>query len=257
MGDVMKSLLFSAIIALVLIAPYRAGAQVEVTLIAPGGIRAAVEQLIPGFERKTGYKVKATFGSGLGTKQQVARGEVFDVPIVQPPYPEVLASGHVVTSGATPLASVAVGVAVRQGASKPDISTPDAVKRTLLAAKSVSYPNSAGGAAAGVSFEETLKKLGIAELMEERLKRAQGGAGAMTMVARGEAEIGLTFLSEMSEPGIEVVGALPKEISIPTTLVGFVSAHARDPAAAKALLDYLSSAAAAAVYRAQHMEPGR
>src|SRR5580700_12203594 len=67
----------------------------EVTLIAPGGARAAVEQLIPGFEKKTGYKVKATFGSGGGTKQQVLRGEVFDVPIVQPPLPEVIASGNV------------------------------------------------------------------------------------------------------------------------------------------------------------------
>ena len=116
MGAVMKSLLSSAIIALALGSPYSARAQSEVTLIAPGGIRAAVEQLIPAFERKTGHKVKATFGSGLGTKQQVARGEAFDVPVVQPPYPEVLASGYVVNNSAKPLASVAVGIAVRQGA---------------------------------------------------------------------------------------------------------------------------------------------
>src|SRR5947207_11848212 len=95
----------------------------EVTLVAPGGIRAAVEQMIPAFEKKTGHKVKATFGSGLGTKRQVAAGEPFDVPIVQPPYTEVLASGHVVPSSETPLASVAVGVAVRKGAPKPDVST--------------------------------------------------------------------------------------------------------------------------------------
>jgi molybdate transport system substrate-binding protein len=253
----MRTLVSSAVIALVLGAPYSANAQSEVTLIAPGGIRAAVEQLIPGFEKKTGHKVKATFGSGLGTKQQVTRGEAFDVPIVQPPYPELLASGNVVNRTATTLASVAVGIAVRQGAPKPDISTPEAVKRTLLAAKSVSYPNAAGGAAAGVSFEETLKKLGIAEQIEPRLKRAQGGANAMAMVAKGEAEIGLTFLSEMGEPGIEVVGALPKEISTPTTLVGFISTHAKDPVAAKALLDYLSSPDAAAAYKAQRMQPGR
>lgn len=253
----MKSLLSSAVIALVLGTPHSARAQGEVTLIAPGGIRAAVEQLIPGFERKTGHKVKATFGSGLGTKQQVTRGEAFDVPIVQPPYPEVLASGNVVTGSATPLASVAVGIAVRRGAPKPDISTPEAVKRALLGAKSVSYPNAAGGAAAGVSFEATLKKLGIAEQIEPRLKRAQGGANAMAMVAKGEAEIGLTFLSEMEEPGIDVVGALPKEISTPTALVGFVSSHAQDPTAAEALLDYLSSPDAAKVYKAQRMQPGR
>lgn len=246
-----------AAIAVVLCGAYDARAQKEVTLIAPGGIRAAIEQLIPGFEQKTGYKVKATFGSGLGTKRQVARGEAFDVPVVQPPYPEVLASGNVVADSATPLASVALGMAVRPGAPKPDISTPEAVKQTLLAAQSVSYPNPAGGAAAGVTFDETLKKLGIAQQMEPKLKRAQGGARAMEMVAKGEAEIGLTFVSEMNEPGIEVVGPLPEEIATPTRLVGFVSAHAKDPAAAKALLEYLSAPSAAAAYKAQRMQPGR
>src|SRR5690348_13900177 len=142
----MKTLSRWAAVAVFVCGAYDARAQKEITLIAPGGVREAIEQLIPGFEQKTGYKVKATFGSGLGTKRQVARGEAFDVPVVQPPYPEVLASGNVVTDSATPLASVALGMAVRPGAPKPDISTPEAVKRTLLAAKSVSYPNPAGGA---------------------------------------------------------------------------------------------------------------
>jgi molybdate transport system substrate-binding protein len=93
--------------------------------------------------------------------------------------------------------------------------------------------------------------------MEPKLKRAQGGAGAMTLAANGDVEIGLTFLSEMENPGIDIVGPLPKEISPPTTLVGFVSAHAKDPAAAKKLLDYLSSREAAAAYKAQHMQPGK
>jgi len=249
----MKYLLSSATVAIVA-SMYCAHAQEEVTLIAPGGARAALERLIPEFERQTGHKVKATFGSGLGTKQQVAHGEAFDVAIVQPPYPEVLASGNVVAASATPLASVAVGVAVRQGAPKPDISTPEAAKRALLAAKSVSYPNPAGGAAAGVSFEETMKKLGIADQIEPRLKRAQGGANAMAMVAKGESEIGVTFVSEMNEPGIDVVGPLPKEISTPTTLVGFVSAHAKNLSAAKQLLDFVSSGKATAAYHAERME---
>src|SRR5580692_9297266 len=252
----MKYVLPSTIVALVLGSSGIAHPQGEITLIAPGGIRAAIEQLIPGFERKTGRKVKATFGSGNGTKQQVARGEIFDVPIVQPPYPEVLASGNVVESSAKPLASIAVGVAVRKGAAKPDLSTAESVKRMLLAAKSITYPDPAGGAAAGVSFEETLKKLGIVEQLHAKVKRGQGGAGAMALVAKGECEIGVTFLSEMADPGIDVVGPLPKEISTPTSLVGFVSAHAKDPAAAKALLDYLSSPAAAPVYKALHMQPG-
>src|SRR6266852_3650124 len=116
----MRSLLSSIFCVLMLGISDSARAQSEITLIAPGGIRAAIEQLIPGFESKTGRKVKATFGSGGGTRQQVARGEAFDVPIVQPPYPEVLASGNVVATSATPLANVAVGIAVRKGAPKPN-----------------------------------------------------------------------------------------------------------------------------------------
>ncbi len=253
----MKHLLFSAAVVFLFGNFETARAQTEVTLIAPGGIRAPIQRMIPEFERKTGYKVKATFGSGLGTKKQVASGEVFDVPIVQPPYQDVLASGNVIADSAKPLAHVAVAVAVRKGAPKPDISTPEAVKQMLLAAKSVSYPNPSGGAAAGVSFDETLKKLGIADQMQSKLKRAQGGAGAMKMVAAGEAEIGLTFQSEMQEPGIDVVGPLPPKISTPTVLVGFISTHAKNPAAAKALLEYLSSPDQAAVYREEGMQPGR
>ncbi len=252
----MNNFLSQAVIALSILPAYHAQA-VEVTLIAPGGIRAPIQQMIPDFERKTGHKVKATFGSGGGTKQRVVQGDVFDVPIVQPPLPVVLDSGHIVADTATPLAYVAVGVAVRAGAAKPDISTPEAVKRMLLASNAVSYPDGARGAAAGVSFDETLKKLGIAAQMAPKIRRAQGGSGAMAMVAKGEVDIGLTFLSEMSDPGVEVVGALPREISTPTALVGYVSTHSKVPAAAKQLLSYLSSPEAAAVYRAHGMQPGR
>jgi molybdate transport system substrate-binding protein len=254
----MKQLLWPAVVAALLLSVSRGARADEVTLVAPGGIRTAIEKLIPGFERQTGHKVTATFGSGGGTKQQVVRGEPFDVPIVQPPYPDVIASGHVVVGSETPLTSVAVGVAVRTGERKPDISTPEAVKRMLLAAKSISYPDPAGGAAAGVSFTETLKKLGIADEIKPRIKLARGGAAAMAALAKGEVEIGLTFVSEIiSEPGVESVGALPREISTPTALVGFLSARARSPEAAKALLRYLSSADAAAVYKASGMQPGR
>jgi len=231
---------------------------VEVTLVAPGGIRAAVEQMIPDFERATGHKVKATFGSGGGTKERVIRGEPFDVPIVQLPLAPVIASGHVVAASETLLATVAVGVAVRTGAPKPDISTADAVKRLLLGSKAISYPNAASGAAAGVSFNETLQKLGIADAMKPKIKIAQGGRGAMELLAKGEVDIGLTFISEIiTEPGVEVVGPLPRDVSTPTALVAFVSTHSKEPEAAQALLRYLSSAEAAAVYKKRGMQPGR
>ena len=138
------------------------------------------------------------------------------MPIVQPPLEPVLASGHVLAASETPLATVAVGIAVRTGAPKPDISTADAVKRLLLGVESHSYPNAASGAAAGVSFNETLQKLGIAEAMKPKIKIAQGGRGAMELLAKGEVDFGLTFISEIiTEPGVEVVGPLPRDISTP------------------------------------------
>lgn len=253
----MKQLLSSAIIALGTLSATCAGAA-EITLIAPGGIRAAITQLIPGYEAKTGNTVKGTFGSGGGTHARVVKGDAFDVPVVQPPYQDVLSSGHVVTASETPLASVWVGLAVRSGAPKPDISTPDAVKRLLLSAKAVSIPNAATGAAAGVSFNETLQKLGIADEMKPKLRVSQGGAGAMALLAKGEVDYGFTFVSEIiTEPGVEVVGNLPREISTPTELVAFLSADSKNPDGAKALIAYLSGPEAAAVYKQRGMQPGR
>jgi molybdate transport system substrate-binding protein len=262
----MRRILFSVVaIAIMLSISSTARAQTEVTLIAPGGIRAAVEKLVPGFEKKTGYKVNATFGSGGGTKQQVVHGDVFDVPIVQPPYPDVIASGNVVESTATPLASVAVGVCVKQGAAKPDISTAEAVKKMLLSAKSIAIPDAALGAAAGVTINKMLKDMGIDDQIEPKLKRPRGsgpggsggGNAVASMVAKGEVEIGMTFYSEINDPGVYKVGMLPKEVSPRTALVGFVSAHAKNPEGAKALLQYISSPEAMKVYTEVGMEPGK
>ena len=249
----MKHLLLAAVAAFICAEANAA----EVTLIAPGGIRAAVDAMIPGFEKETGHKVKATYGSGGSTHDRVVKGEAFDVPVVQPPYQDVVASGNVDAKTETPLATVWVAVAVKKGTPKPDISSADAVKKMLLQAKSIAYPNAANGAAAGVSFNETLKKLGIAEQMKPKIKPAQGGAGAMALVAKGEVDIGLTFLSEIHDPGVDVVGPLPAAISTPTSLVAFVSSHAKDRAAAESLVRYLSSAQAAKVYKEGGMVPGK
>ena len=230
----------------------------ELTLIAPGGIRAPFAQLIPAFEHQSGHKVVVTFGSGAGTKDRVLRGEAFDVPVVQPPYENVIASGHVVAASATPLASVALGIAVKAGAAKPDIGDAATVKRLLLAAQTIAYPDPAGGAAAGVSFEAALAKLGIAEAMKPKLKTARAGSGAMALVAKGDAELGITFISEiLPEPGVTLVGPFPRDVAAPTALVAFVGAASKAPDAAKALIAFLAAPEAASVYRARGMEPGR
>jgi len=246
--------LIAAAIAIILTFRFDTARAAEITLIGPGGIRAAASQLIADFEKATGHKVKGTFGSGGGTKQQVIDGQPFDVPIVQLPLEPVTASGHVTAASETLLATVAVGSAVLSGAPKPDISNADAVMRLLLGAKAIAYPN----AAAGASFNETLQKLGIAEAMKAKIKVAQGGRGAMELLAKGEVDFGLTFISEIiTEPGVEVVGPLPRDISTPTALVGFVSAHSKNQEAATALLRYLSSPNAAKVYQQRGMQPGR
>jgi molybdate transport system substrate-binding protein len=250
-----KYLLWSAVAALLLFDPHRALAQ-EVTLIAPGGIRCAIDRMTPDFERKVGHPVKVTIGLGGATHQQVVRGEAFDVPIVQPPYQDVLASGNVIVSSETPLASVAIVVVVRKGDPKPDISTPEAVKKMLLAAKAISYPDGAGGrgGAAGVSFDETQRKLGIFDQVQPKVKRVAGVA-LLKLLTDGDIDVAMTYASEVNDPGVELVGALPKEISTPTSLVGFVSSHAKSPDAAKALLNYLSSSDAAVAYKACGMQP--
>lgn len=253
----MKYLFLSAAIAIALLNSISAQGQ-EVSLVAPGGMKCAIDRMTPDFERKIGHPVKATIGSGGTTHQQIVHGESFDVPIVQPPYQDVIDSGNVVASSETPLATVAIVVVVRKGDPKPDISTPEAVKRLLLAAKAISYPDGAGGlgGAAGVSFDQTLMKLGIFEQMKPKVKRIKG-VKLMDLLINGDIDFAVSFASEINVPGVEIVGPLPREISIPTSLVGFLSTSASSPVAAEALLKYLASSEAAAAYMACGMKPGR
>ena len=253
----MKHLLISATVTAMLGGPATAWAD-QVTLIAPGGMRCPLDRMAPDFERKTGHVVKVTIGSGGTTHQQVVRGEAFDVPIVQPPYKDVIDSGNVVVGSETPLATVPLVVVVRKGDTRPDISTADAVKRMLLAAKAISYPDGNGGlgGAAGVSFDNTQKRLGIFEQMQPKVKRVQG-VSLMQLLTRGDIDVAVTFSSEVNDPGVDVVGQLPRDISTPTGLVGFVSSKATSPAAAKAVLSYLASADGIAAYKACAMQPGR
>jgi molybdate transport system substrate-binding protein len=247
---------FLTLIALLPCAPPTLRAQSEITLISPGSIQPSMEQLIAAFESKTGHKVKATFASGGITRQQVIRGEAFDVIVLQPPYPEVLASGHVAENTARPLATVALGMAGRKGAPKPDISTPDAVKRTLLAAKGVAYPDEPGGAS-GIAFIKMLEKLGISEQMQPKLKHGHNGAATMDFVLSGEADYGVTFMSGLNRPGLEAIGPMPKDLVPPTAYVGFLSAQSKDSAAARALLEFLASAEATTAWTSRGFIPGQ
>lgn len=252
----MNKLMSAAVLAILVCGAQAARAE-EVTLVAPGGMRCPIELMKPDFERKTGHVLKPTIGAGGATHRQVVQGAPFDVPVVQPPLDDVLQSGNVIVSTQTPLATVPIVVVVRKGEKKPNISTADAVKRMLLAAKAISYPDGAGGlgGAAGVSFDDTQRKLGIFDEMKPKVKRMQG-VNLLQLLTRGDIDYAITFSSEVNDPGVEVVGQLPRDISTPTALFGYISSHTNAPLGAKALLTYLSSPDGAAAYRKCAMTPG-
>jgi molybdate transport system substrate-binding protein len=251
-----KRLLSAMMLVALTLAVTSARAQTEVTLLAPGitPTKGALEKVIPAFESKTGYKVKITYGSGLGTKEQVAKGQPLDVSVFFAPAPEALASPTIAKSSAKTIARLVMAVVVKKGAAKPDISTPAAVKRTLLAVNSIDIVDPKTGSA-GWGAMETLKKLGIEEQMQPKIKLVRGGNISQQDVAKGNIDMCLLYLGDVESPGVDVVGPLPAKASVLTDVVGVISAKPSDPKAAKALLDYLASPEAAAVYKTTGLQP--
>jgi molybdate transport system substrate-binding protein len=233
-----------------------AHAQTEVSLLVPNPIRRTIAKLVPGFESKTGYKLNVTYGKGLGTRRQIARGEMFDVSILLPPYPEALASGNIDPHSATTLASLTLALGVKKGTARPDISTPKALKQTILAAKTIAFVDPTAGSD-GSATREALEKLGVIDLIDSRIQLSPISSATGESVAKGEADLCIYYLNEMTNPGLDVVGSLPKQVATPVKVVAFISTHARDLKAAKALVDYLSSPEAEALYKNEGMEPAR
>lgn len=227
-----------------------------ITLVAPGGIRAALQKLIPLFEKKSRHTVAPTFTSGGSAKAKTVEGELFDVPIVQPPLDTVRASGHVVAASEAPVATVSVIVGVPSGIPRPDISTGEAVKRLLLQAHSIACPSAARGAACGVSFEASLKRLGIHDAVMPKVQASQGGWNAIEMLAEGNVEVGITFASEMDpDPRVQVLGPMPHDISEPTGFVAYLHARSKEPDAARAFITFLRSPEAAKIFEECGMVP--
>ena len=216
--------------------------------------RPAIDKLIPQFESKTGYKVKLTWAPGPDSKERVAAGDIFDLAIMAGPVGDVLASGQVVISSVKTLSGLKLSVTVRSGARKPDISTADAVKKMLLDARSITYVDPARGTI-GINAWATVQRLGLAEALRDKTTLALGGPRAQELAASGVAEINLgPFFNDALVPGVERVGALPRDISTPSPVVGMMGIHAKDRVGAQALLDFLSSPEANAVYAALNME---
>lgn len=250
-----------------------ARAQTEITLLAPGPTRRTLEKILPQFEAKTGHKVKATYATGRTSTQAVAKGEPLDVSLIVAPVTGALTSGSVVPNSETLVASYYTAIAVRKGAPKPDISTPAAVKKALLAAKAIGYEDP-DFTTAGQGPTETINKLGIADVVAKKSKLcagntkysanstcydpATGGVRSIEkLLESGDVDIAMLFLSDMlpNKDKLDIVGPLPRKICTPTAVVGFISTHASDPAGAKALLDYLVSPEAQAIFKDSGFEP--
>ena len=244
-----------AVAALALTFSSNASAQSEITLLSPDPIKATIEKLVGDFEAKSGTQVKISYGTGVSTRATVASGQALDVSILFAPFPEALKTGNIVPGSATVIARLRLALAVQKGAPKPDISTPEAVKRALLNAKSILSVDPAQGSVGGIALA-TLEKLGITDQVKPKIKWVRTGIIVQESVANGEAEIALgPSLSDMHNPGLDVAGALPPEASTPVDITGFLSTSVKDPKAAKALLDYLSSHEVASVYEAAKIFP--
>jgi molybdate transport system substrate-binding protein len=232
-----------------------ARAQSEITLLSPDPIKATIEKLVGDFEAKTGTQVKITYGTGVSTRKTVASGQALDVSLLFAPFPEALKTGNIVPGSATVIARLRLALAVQKGAPKPDISTPGAVKQTLLNAKSIISVDPTQGSVGGIALL-TLQTLDITDQVKPKIKWVQNGGLVQDSVAKGETEIALgPYLSDMRNPGLDVVGALPPGASTPVDITGFLSTSVKDPKAAKALLAYLSSHEAAPVYKAAKIFP--
>jgi molybdate transport system substrate-binding protein len=230
----------------------------EVRVMISGGLTAAYKQLVPDFERATGHKVITAYGPSMGTTAnaipvRLERGEPADVLImVGYALGDLAKQGKVVADSSVDLVKSPIGMAVKSGAPKPDISSVDALKRTLLAAKSVAYSDSASGVYIST---EMFQKLGIANEMKDKA-RAIPATPVGESVARGDVEIGFQQISELKPvAGIDIVGQLPADVQKITVFSAGIATGSKEPEAGKALIRFLASPVARYVIVSSGLEP--
>lgn len=225
----------------------------EIRVLCIPAMRASFEQLLPQFERDSGDKVVVNYQIYPGQKARVESGD-FDIALfARPQIDELNKQGKTVAATTADIARTSIGVAVKAGAPKPDISSEDAFKRTLMAAKSITYTKESQ---TGVYLTKRLETLGVADAIKGKLILQPGGAMTTPAVARGEAELAIVLVSDIvSTPGVDLVGPLPASLQNYVTQTAAVGASAKQPASAAALIKYLSTPAAAAVFKAKGFEP--
>jgi molybdate transport system substrate-binding protein len=230
----------------------------EVRVMISGGLTAAYKELVPEFERLTGNKVLTAYGPSMGTTVnaipiRLERGEPADVLImVGYALGDLVKQGKVIADSRVDLVKSPIGIAVKSGAPKPDISSADAVKRALLATKTIAYSDSASGVYVST---EMFEKLGISDAMKDKARKIPA-TPVGEIVARGDAEIGFQQVSELLPvQGIDIVGQLPSELQKVTVFSAGIASVSKEPDAGKALIKFLASPTASAVIVKSGLEP--
>jgi molybdate transport system substrate-binding protein len=241
------------IVAAALLLPGAAGAA-EIKVLSTQATEQAYRELAPQFEQASGHKVTTVFTGTLDVQKRIAAGEAYDLIIMAgPAIDDFMKSGKVVPGSRVDLARSGVGVAVRAGAPKPDISSTEALKKTLVAAKSIGYSTGPSGVYLAKMFE----RLGVADAVKPKLKQTPTGVFVGGLVASGEAEIGFQQVSELSHfPGVDFVGPLPADIQEITVFSAGLQVGAKQGEAANAWLKFLTAPEHAAAFTSRGLTPG-
>jgi molybdate transport system substrate-binding protein len=226
----------------------------EIKVIAANALKEGYTELVSVFEQSSGHKVITTWAGTVNATKRVSDGEVYDLVIIgSDKVDQLITAGKLAAGSRADFAKTGIGIAVRAGLPKPDVSTSDAVRVAVLAAKSVAYSAGPSGAYIG----ELFKKLGIAEQVASKAKQLSSGAEVAAILARGEADFGFAQISEFLDvPGLTNLGPLPASIQNVTIYAVGLHVAAPSPDAAKALVKHLKAPEGASVIKKMGMEPG-
>jgi molybdate transport system substrate-binding protein len=226
----------------------------ELHVLCSNGIRAAVEQLTPAAEKAIGRKLSIEFSASTMLKKEIDDGAAFDLAILTPGLVDDLAkSGKVVPGSQTTVATVDLGVGVKAGSPKADISTPDGMKKRLLAAKTLTWTD---GGAAGAAIVAMLQDLGIEDQLKPKIVLQKTPGRPAESVAEGENELMFAPVSEIQTvKGVQLLGLFPQAYQKPVIMTAGIAAQAKDATSAQALVKFLTSAKAAPAIKAAGMKP--